>query len=302
MAEAKVDRRRPWRAYQPSMSERAVSRFALRKDLSSALAANALNLHYQPVVDLRTGIVVAFEALSRWQHPWQGAIPPDSFVPLAEETGLIVPLGRWALRQAVADLAQLRQLVSRKCPLRVAVNVSALQLAEPDFTADVAAALEANDVPADALCLEITESSVIDGAGRTLDALRDLKSMGVTLAIDDFGTGHSALSYLPDMPFDILKVDKSFIDTIETSTARAEVVRGIVGIAAAVGMRVVAEGIETSGQERMLMDTSCHYGQGFLYSRPVPLAKAMQLLGPGATPPHARVNGNHYSPSTIGFA
>ncbi|HWG28709.1 putative bifunctional diguanylate cyclase/phosphodiesterase [Actinospica sp.] len=302
MAEAKADRRRPWRAYQLSMSERAVSRFALRKDLSSALAANALNLHYQPVVDLRTGIVVAFEALSRWQHPLQGAIPPDSFVPLAEETGLIVPLGRWALRQAVADLAQLRQIVSRKCPLRVAVNVSALQLAEPDFTADVASALESNGVPADALCLEITESSVIDGTGRTLDALRDLKSMGVTLAIDDFGTGHSALSYLPDMPFDILKVDKSFIDTIETSTARAEVVRGIVGIAAAVGMRVVAEGIETSGQERMLMDTSCHYGQGYLYSRPVPLAKAMQLLGPGATPPHARVNGNHYSPSTIGFA
>jgi PAS domain S-box-containing protein len=302
MAEAKADRRRPWRAYQPSMSDRAVSRFALRKDLSSALAGNGLNLHYQPVVDLRSGAVVAFEALSRWQHPLQGPIPPDSFVPLAEETGLIVPLGRWALRQAVADLGQLRPLVSRQCPLRVAVNVSALQLAEPDFTADVAAALESNSVPADSLCLEITESSVIDGAGRTMEALRDLKSMGVALAIDDFGTGHSALSYLPDMPFDVLKVDKSFIDTINTSTARAEVVRGIVGIAAAVGMRVVAEGIETSEQEQLLMDTSCHYGQGYLYSRPVPLAKAMKLLGQGVRPTPTHVNGNHYSRPTIGFA
>lgn len=306
MAEAKADRRRPWRAYQPSMSERAVSRFALRKDLSTALAANGLKLHYQPVVDLRTGTVVAFEALSRWQHPLQGAIPPTAFVPLAEETGLIVPLGRWALRQAVADLGQLRSLVAgRECPLRVAVNVSALQLAEPDFTADVAAALEANDVPADSLCLEITESSVIDGTGRTLDVLRELKSMGVALAIDDFGTGHSALSYLPDLPFDVLKVDKSFIDTIDTSDARAEVVRGIVGIAKAVGMRVVAEGIESSQQERLLMDASCHYGQGYLYSRPVPLAKAMTVLSQGARPPHARltgVNGNHYARPIIGLA
>ena len=302
MAEAKADRRRPWRAYQPSMSERAVSRFALRRELSSALAANSLNLHYQPVVDLRTGGVVAFEALSRWQHPLQGQIPPDSFVPLAEETGLIVPLGRWALRQAVADLEQLRQLGNPPCTLRVAVNVSALQLAEPDFIADVAAAIEEGGVPADALCLEITESSVIDGSGRTLAALRDLKSMGVSLAIDDFGTGHSALSYLPDLPFDVLKVDKSFIDTIDTSSARAEVVRGIVRIAAAVGMRVVAEGIETSQQEQFLMDASCHYGQGYLYSRPMPLAKAVQTFGPDERAPRTHVNGNHLRQPTIGFA
>jgi PAS domain S-box-containing protein len=299
MAEAKADRRRPWRAYQPTMSERAVRRFALRKDLSTALAANSLELHYQPVVDLRTGTVVAFEALSRWQHPRQGPIPPDAFVPLAEETGLIVPLGRWALRQAVLDLEQLRHVATPPCTLRVAVNVSALQLAEPDFTDDVAAALEASGVPADSLCLEITESSVIDGTGRTLDALRDLKSLGVSLAIDDFGTGHSALSYLPDLPFDVLKVDKSFIDTIDTSSARADIVRGIVGIAAAVGMRVVAEGIETSQQEQLLMDASCHYGQGYLYSRPLPLAKAVNVLGPSAKPPHARVNGNHHTQPTI---
>jgi EAL domain-containing protein (putative c-di-GMP-specific phosphodiesterase class I) len=144
---------------------------------------------------------------------------------------------------------------------------------------------------------------VIDGTGRTMDALRDLKSMGVSLAIDDFGTGQSALSYLPDMPFDVLKVDKSFIDTIDTSKVRADVVRGIVGIASAVGMRVVAEGIETSSQEQLLLDTACHYGQGFLYSRPVPLAKAMKLLSAqGAAPMPATVNGNHFSRPTIGFA
>ena len=287
MAEAKSDRRRPWRAYQQAMSQRAVSRYALRQDLSAALAGNGLNLHYQPVVDLLTNEVVGFEALARWQHPDQGAIPPNDFVPLAEETGLIVPLGRWALRQAVADLEHFRRLASSDRPLRVAVNVSALQLAEPDFTADVAAALEERDIPAEALCLEITESSVIDEAGRTLDALRDLKTMGVSLAIDDFGTGHSALSYLPQLPFDILKVDKSFIEAIDTSHVHAEVVRGIVRIAGAVGMRVVAEGIEKSQQAQLLVDAACHYGQGFLYSRPVPLAKAIKFLDQGAIAPRA---------------
>ncbi|MBR7827300.1 EAL domain-containing protein [Actinospica sp. MGRD01-02] len=306
MAEAKNDLRRPWRAYQQSMSERAVSRFALRNDLSTALAGNALSLHYQPVVDMKTGGVVAFEALSRWQHPLQGAIPPDSFVPLAEETGLIVPLGRWALRQAVADFEHLRQLATPPCRLlRVAVNVSALQLAEPDFTADVAAVLESSGMAPASLCLEITESSVIDGTGRTLEALRDLKSMGVSLAIDDFGTGHSALSYLPDMPFDVLKVDKSFIDTINTSTARAEIVRGIVGMAAAVGMRVVAEGIETREQAQLLREASCHYGQGYLYSKPLPLAKAVSEFGPAQEPkpPQARANnGHHVKRPSVGLA
>jgi EAL domain-containing protein (putative c-di-GMP-specific phosphodiesterase class I) len=278
MTEAEGDRRRPWRAYQPTMLNAALSRVALRGDLSAALAQDGLRLHYQPVVDLGSGEVVAFEALSRWQHPRQGAIPPDRFVPLAEETGLIVPLGSWALRQAMTDLAHLRTLTAPGRQLRIAVNVSALQLAEPDFPAEVAAVLEAAGVPAQALCLEITESSVLDETGRTLETLRTLKELGLSLAIDDFGTGHSALSYLPDLPFDLLKVDRSFITTIDTSPARAEVVRGIVSIAGAIGMRVVAEGIEQSGQERLLVEACCHYGQGFLYSRPVPLAGAIKLL------------------------
>ncbi len=146
-------------------------------------------------------------------------------------------------------------------------------------------------MPAGALCLEITENSMLDQSGRTLEVLRELKAMGLSLAIDDFGTGHSALSYLPDLPFDILKVDRSFITTIATSPSRAEVVRGIVRIAGAVGMRVVAEGIEQSGQERLLVEACCHYGQGFLYSRPVPLAGAIKLLeravaGNSAPTPH----------------
>ena len=312
MAEAKDDRRRPWRVYQPTMLRAALSRAALREDLSAALACNGLNLHYQPVVDLRDGAVVGFEALSRWQHPERGAIPPDRFVPLAEETGLIVPLGSWALRQAMTDLALLRGLMPAERPLRVAVNVSALQLAEPDFTAEVASVLEETGVPAHALCLEITESSVLDESGRTLETLRELKAIGLSLAIDDFGTGHSALSYLPDLPFDLLKVDRSFITTIDSSPARAEVVRGIVQIAGAVGMKVVAEGIEESRQEQLLVEASCHYGQGFLYSRPVPLAEAIMLLNcapPGPPqppqPPHPR-NGvaakAHRTVPTIGLA
>ena len=288
MAEAKGDRRRPWRAYQPAMLGAALGRAALREDLAATLAAGGLNLHYQPVVDLRDGTVVGFEALARWQHPERGAIPPDRFVPLAEETGLIVPLGSWALRQAMTDLAHLRRLTPPERPLRIAVNVSALQLAEPDFTAEVASVLEETGVPVHALCLEITESSVLDETGRTLETLRELKAMGLSLAIDDFGTGHSALSYLPDLPFDMLKVDRSFITTIDSSPARAEVVRGIVRIAAAVGMRVVAEGIEEIRQEQLLVEAACHYGQGFLYSRPVPLAEAIMLLDRTKSPPAAR--------------
>jgi PAS domain S-box-containing protein len=288
MAEAKGDRRRPWRAYQPTMLNAALSRAALREDLSAALSVGGLSLHYQPVVDLRDGEVVGFEALARWQHPERGAIPPDRFVPLAEETGLIVPLGSWALRQAMTDLAHLRRLTPPERTLRVAVNVSALQLAEPDFTAEVASLLEETGVPVEALCLEITESSVLDESGRTLETLRELKALGLSLAIDDFGTGHSALSYLPDLPFDMLKVDRSFITTIDSSPARAEVVRGIVRIAAAVGMRVVAEGIEEIRQEQLLVEALCHYGQGFLYSRPVPLAEAITLLDRAKSPPAAR--------------
>ena len=285
LAEAKTDQRRPWRVYQPSMLIAARGRAALREDLAAALADEMLAVHYQPIVDLATGAVSGFEALARWRHPEQGAIPPSRFVPLAEETGLIVPLGRWALRRAAADLASLPALTGPGRRLTMAVNVSALQLAEPDFPAQVAAVIEETGVSAHRLCLEITESSVLDRHGRMLEVLRELKSLGVSLSIDDFGTGHSALSYLPDLPFDALKIDRSFVTTIATSPSRAAVVGGIVHIAGAIGMRVVAEGIETERQQRLLTEASCDYGQGYLYSRPVPFeqaaALASQVLGSG---------------------
>lgn len=308
LTEAKTDRCRPWRVYQPSMLDAAVDRAALHGDLAAALAGEAADLgavrdgldpgpglpgeglpgpglpgeglavHYQPIVDLASGTVSGFEALARWRHPERGSIPPSRFVALAEETGLIVPLGRWALRRAVADLACLRALTRGSSGLRMAVNVSPLQLSEPDFPSEVAAVIEESGVPAEALCLEITESSVLDQSGRTLDVLRELKAMGLSLAIDDFGTGHSALSYLPDLPFDSLKIDRSFITTIATSPSRAEIVRGIVRIAGAVGMRVVAEGIEAGRQQDLLVEASCDYGQGYLYSMPVPVEEAKALL------------------------
>lgn len=279
LARAKADPCRPWRVYRPAMLDAAVDRAALHGDLAAALAGDALALHYQPIVDLAGGTVAGFEALARWQHPQRGPIPPSRFVALAEETGLIVPLGRWALRRAVADLARLRALPGAPRGLRMAVNVSALQLSEPHFPGEVAAVLAQTGVPAEALCLEITESSVLTHSGRTLKVLCQLKELGLSLSIDDFGTGHSALSYLPDLPFDSLKIDRSFVTTITTSRARAEVVRGIVRIAGAVGMRVVAEGIEAGRQQELLVDASCHYGQGYLYSAPVPFDQAAVLLG-----------------------
>ena len=172
--------------------------------------------------------------------------------------------------------------------MTVAVNVSALQLAEPDFPAQVAAVLEEAAVPARALCLEITESSVLDRSGRMLEVLRELKALGLSLSIDDFGTGHSALSYLPDLPFDSLKIDRSFITAIATSAPRAELVHGIIHIAGAVGMRVVAEGIETDRQHRHLAEAACDIGQGYLYSEPVPFDQAVLLLERTWPPPARR--------------
>ena len=291
LAGAKRDGRRAWRVYQPTMLDAALDRAALNGELAAAVAGESLAVHYQPIVDLRTGTVGGFEALARWQHPDRGAIPPGRFIPLAEETGLIVPLGRWALRRAAADLARMRESTHPARQVRVTVNVSPLQLTEPDFPAEVAAILDEAGVPAGALCLEITENSMLDQSGRTLEVLRELKAMGLSLAIDDFGTGHSALSYLPDLPFDMLKVDRSFITTIATSPSRAEVVRGIVRIAGAVGMRVVAEGIETDKQQDLLVDASCHYGQGYFYSRPVPMDQALLLLD-RTWPTAAAVNGH----------
>jgi len=295
---AKVSGRDSRRSYAARMLRARLEHAELHRDLETAIADGALMLHYQPVVALATGAIAAFEALVRWPHPERGMIPPDRFIPLAEETGLIVRLGQWIIRRAARDAAALRAEPDGD-EVRVAVNVSARQLAVPGLAALITGALEDAKVGPDALIVELTESTLIR-RGEEGDAapLKSLRELGIGLAIDDFGTGYSSLSYLHDLPFDALKIDKSFVHEITDSARRMELVRGIIGIADALGLYVVAEGVERPEQRDLLVEAGCTYGQGYLFSRPVPLEEAKALLRRrgGAT----RVPGITGTPGTSG--
>jgi diguanylate cyclase (GGDEF)-like protein/PAS domain S-box-containing protein len=266
------------RVYSPEMLQARLEHAQLHADLQAAITAGALELRYQPVVDLGTGRIASFEALVRWPHPERGLITPDKFIPLAEETGLIVPLGRWLFANA-ADAAAVLRAEPDAGDVRVAVNVSARQFSVPGLTGDIAAGLADAGVGPDALIVELTESALMrhaeDDGPHDLNALKEL---GVGLAIDDFGTGYSSLSYLHDMPFDALKIDKSFIDEITGSARRMDLVCGIIQIADSLGLYVVAEGLESERQRALLAAAGCRYGQGYLFARPVRLETARALL------------------------
>ncbi|MBU3065765.1 bifunctional diguanylate cyclase/phosphodiesterase [Nocardia sp. NEAU-G5] len=276
-AEARQDRHRRWRAYDPAMLAAVREHDELRRDLAAAIAEDRLSVHYQPFVDLHTGRVVGFEALARWEHPERGSLMPGDFIPLAEDTGLIGPLGNWILRRAVRDTAGLRFLPGGD-RIHVSVNISAQQLADPRFVDEVSASLRTTGLPPGALGLEVVENSVLDHDG-DVAVLRELRALGIMLAIDDFGTGHSALSYLLGLPFQALKIDRSFVTAIDGDPRRMGLVRAIVAIADSLGLTVIAEGIETAADRAVLADAGCRFGQGFLFSQPVPLADARELLG-----------------------
>ena len=262
--------------FDEQMDERARERLSLETDLHRAIERGELRLFYQPEVALMSGAVVGVEALVRWQHPERGLIPPNEFIPLSEETGLILPLGRWVLGEACRQgAAWLAEQPDR--PLTVAVNLSARQLMEPDLAEQVAAALEASGFPAASLELELTESMVmgdVDGALRTLQAL---KLLGVRLAMDDFGTGYSSLSYLARLPVDTLKIDQSFVRRLHSDSGTAAIVEATVGLAHALGMSITAEGIETPEDLARLRALRCERGQGYYFCRPAP-AEALRAL------------------------
>ena len=253
--------------YEPSMHTETTQRIELRGDLSHAVRRGELRLQYQPLVDLRTGVAVAVEALARWDHPRFGVVPPDVFIPMAEVSGVIVEIGEWVLRRSCEQAAGWR---AASIPdLKISVNVSARQFAESTFPDVVARVLRATALPAEALTLEVTESVLIPDPDRTIEQLASLKSLGVRMAIDDFGTGYSSLAWLQRFPADQLKIDKSFIDTIETSTQGSAIVRAVVDLARTLGLETVAEGIETIPQWDSLRSLSCSLGQGYLFARPL---------------------------------
>jgi diguanylate cyclase (GGDEF)-like protein len=279
---AKEDGKGTWRAYEPYLYDAAVERLALRTSLDRAISREEFVLHYQPVIDLRGPTkVTSFEALVRWQNPDLGLLLPDQFIPLAEETGQIIPLGTWILGRAIADAARWNKGLPPGRRTRVAVNVSAHQFSGRGLADIVARCLAESGLPAQLLILEITETAFLHDQGGAVESnLNTLMELGVLIAIDDFGTGYSSIGYLRTLHFDLLKADKSFVDRIADpdEPQHATLLRGIVHVAETLGIAVVAEGVESVAQRDLLRAMGCAFAQGFLYSPAVPLDEVAALV------------------------
>ena len=268
--------------FEPSMSLQTMERVDLERDLRAALERDELRVHYQPLVDLNHGGVVGFEALVRWQHPTRGLVPPLAFIPMAEETGLIIPLGRWVLETACRQAARWHAAGPSGRGVSVSVNLSARQFAQTDLHDEVAAVLEATGLPPSSLELEITESTLMDQTERGVTALGRLRDLGVRLVLDDFGTGYSSLSYLRHLPLDTIKIDRSFVMSVDQLADRS-IVEAVVALAHGLGISVVGEGIETTDQLLALRALGCDVGQGFLFAAALPADEATRLVA-GAAP------------------
>ncbi len=262
--------------YDDELDQAALNRFKRIGELRTAIAEKQFTLAYQPVVNLDPFEVVGLEALLRWQHPTLGEIPPLDFIPLAEESGLIVQVGRWVLLEACFYASRLRALLGRD--LEIAVNVSARQLQHPEFVDHVDSALERADLPGRLLTLELTESVLVASGERAEQQLAVLKERGVKLALDDFGTGYASLAYLQRLPVDIVKIDRSFTAKIDSGVDDLALLEGIVGLGKALGLQLVAEGIERDAQQGIVHDLGCHGAQGFHFGRPASAAAATQAL------------------------
>ena len=274
---AKADGRRTYRFFEPAMDASAKARLALEQDLRHAITSGGLEIHYQPLVDLKSDQVTGCEALVRWRHPERGMISPAAFIPVAEDTGLIVELGEWVLRTACAEAASWPEHV------RLAVNVSPIQLREPTLALRIASALAASGLPANRLEIEITEAVLIGDDATALAILHELKALGVRIALDDFGTGYSSLSYLKRFPFDKIKIDRCFVTDITEADGSSVIVQAVVNIAASCNMTTVAEGVETPQQKEFLRALGCTQMQGFLFSGAKPSAELRKLLVPSSS-------------------
>jgi diguanylate cyclase (GGDEF)-like protein len=254
--------------YADGMAQAAERRAELQQDLTLATGAGQLEVYYQPVVRLADGRTTGYEALVRWHHPQRGLVPPAEFVPLAEETGAIVEIGRWVLREAVAQGAAWS--AESDGPMRMAVNLSPRQLLDGDVVTDVVAALRDSGFPAGQLTLEVTEGVLVRDVERAVAQLTGLRELGVTIAIDDFGTGFAGLSYLRRLPADILKIDRSFVADLPAGGSSATLIASILELARTLGLDVVAEGVETEDQRAALAALDCRWAQGYLFARPQP--------------------------------
>jgi diguanylate cyclase (GGDEF)-like protein/PAS domain S-box-containing protein len=280
MYRAKVSGRGSYALFEPSMQAEVAARLELESDLREAIEHESLTLAYQPIVDLRDGRIVAVEALARWSHPTRGNVPPSVFIPSAEESGLIVPLGEWVLRRACLDIADLRRTGVAARDLRLSANLSPRQLADPAIVATILGALSGARLRPDVLDIEITESLVLDCGEEGLGYLRELRAAGCRVSFDDFGTGFSSLGNLRSLPIDGLKIDLSFVSAMLRGGVDAAVVEAVIRLGAALGMAVVAEGVENAATAERLAELGCPFGQGYYFARPEPIdALAVRLAG-----------------------
>jgi diguanylate cyclase (GGDEF)-like protein len=279
MYHAKENGRNTFQFSAPEMKNTAIERVALEAGLRRALQLEQFELHYQPLVLIATGEATGMEALIRWRHPELGLIPPAQFIAMAEETGLIIPIGEWVLRTACAQNKAWQD--AGLAPLTVSVNLSALQLRHAGLVDLVARILDETGLDARYLDIELTETMVMGKSQLVIDCLHALKALGVTLSIDDFGTGYSNLGYLKTFPLDQLKIDRSFVHDLPDSSNAASIARAIVSMGHSLGLRVVAEGVETAAQAQFLASIWCEHAQGFLYSKPLPAVEFALWLGSG---------------------
>jgi EAL domain-containing protein (putative c-di-GMP-specific phosphodiesterase class I) len=276
MYQAKAHGKDQVETYDASMHGLVVQGYELRTELAEAIESRAFILHYQPAIDLASGGIVGAEALVRWAHPDRGLLAPSEFIPQAESAGLIVRLGSWILREACATAATWPTLPDGR-QAAISVNLAAAQVHHPGLVDEIAAILRETGLAPDRLVLEVTESALVDMhlARATMRRLHDL---GVLIALDDFGTGYSALSYLAELPFDIVKIDQSFVASMGQGDRSDALLKGIIGLCDALELITVAEGIEEGAQLERLVGLGCQVGQGYLFSRPVPAARLVDLF------------------------
>jgi EAL domain-containing protein (putative c-di-GMP-specific phosphodiesterase class I) len=267
MYRAKREGKGIFRYFTPEMNARAIEHMRMEAQLRHAIERDELKVHYQPLVDNASGRLVGAEALLRWSNPVLGDVSPENFIPLAEETGLILPIGAWVLRTACREAATWQRPGHE---VFVAVNISGKQFQKRTLVDTVRSSLEESGLPPGCLELELTESVLLEHTQETLSIIQELETLGVGFAIDDFGTGFSSISYLRRFPFDTLKIDRSFIKDLSENEGDAELVKSIIAMANSMRLQVVGEGVETHGQREFLRMSGCHFAQGWLYSRPIP--------------------------------
>ncbi|HET7709154.1 MAG TPA: EAL domain-containing protein [Sphingomicrobium sp.] len=261
--------------YEPREASAARRRFSIETELRRALDRDQLKLFYQPMINLKSGEVAGFEALARWHHEDRGEISPTEFIPVAEESGLILQLGTWAMHEAVQTLANWDGQVGEKLPVYVGVNLSAIQVARDDIAALASSALRASGLTGDRLTLELTESSIVQDPDRATRVFNALKALDATVAMDDFGTGYSSLAYLQRLPIDVLKIDRSFVSGMMVDPDSVAIVRAVLSLAEALGMSTTAEGIETVELATTLATLGCASGQGYYFARPLEADEAL---------------------------